>query len=197
MDATRVQMNVQGTADSMRADSLVQGNIAAFERETGLDIENDILSWMVGEVAFSITGVDRTGFFPVPEFAIAVASKDQGKASAFFQRAETLLADAARDRASMPVSWQGEEHEGQTIRFAPTPVGEGLAISYVVTNDFALVASKPALVRQMLDARTGRAEALPSNPAFSALTDFYPEQVNCIGYVNIEELMTQIQGLMG
>jgi hypothetical protein len=197
VDATRVQMNVEGTADSMRADSLVQSNIAAFERESGLDIENDILSWMGGEVAFSITGVDRSGFFPVPEFAIAVASKDQGKANAFFQKAETLLSDAARDRASMPVSWQAEEHEGQTIRFAPTPVGEGLAISYVVTNDFALVASKPALVRQMLDARTGRAEALPSNPGFSALTDFYPQQVNGIGFINLEELMTQIQGLMG
>lgn len=197
VDATRIQMDVQGTADSMRADSLVQSNIAAFERETSLDIEEDILSWVGEEVSFSITGVDRSGFFPVPEFALAVASKDQGKANAFFQKAETLLADAARERASMPVSWQAEEHEGQTIRFAPTPVGEGLSISYVVTNDFALVASKPALVRQMLDARTGRAEALPSNPGFGALTDFYPQQVNGIGYVNLEELMTQIQGLMG
>ncbi|MGH7588771.1 MAG: DUF3352 domain-containing protein [Gemmatimonadota bacterium] len=197
VDATRIQMDVQGTADSMRADSLVRSNIAAFERETGLDIEEDILSWVGEEVSFSITGVDRSGFFPVPEFAFAIASRDQGRANAFFQKFETLLADAARERASMPVSWQAEEHEGQTIRFAPTPVGEGLSISYVVTNDFALVASKPALVRQMLDARTGRAEALPSNPGFSALTDFYPQQVNGIGYVNLEELMTQIQGLMG
>jgi hypothetical protein len=197
VDATRIQMDVQGTADSMRADSLVRSNIAAFERETGLDIEEDILSWVGEEVSFSIAGVDRSGFFPVPEFAFAIASKDQGRANAFFQKFETLLADAARERASMPVSWQAEEHEGQTIRFAPTPVGEGLSISYVVTNDFALVASKPALVRQMLDARTGRAEALPSNPGFGALTDFYPQQVNGIGYVNLEELMTQIQGVMG
>jgi hypothetical protein len=49
----------------------------------------------------------------------------------------------------------------------------------------------------MLDARTGRAEGLASNPGFSALTDFYPQQVNGIGYVNLEELMTQIEGLMG
>lgn len=197
VDATRIQMDVQGTADSMRADSLVRSNIAAFERETGLDIEEDILSWVGEEVSFSITGVDRSGFFPVPELAFAVANRDQGKARAFFQKFETLLQDAARDRASMPVSWQAEEHEGQTIRFAPTPVGEGLSISYVVTSDFALVASKPALVRQMLDARTGRAEGLASNPGFSALTDFYPQQVNGIGYVNLEELMTQIEGLMG
>lgn len=197
VEATRVQMDVKGTPDSMRADSLVQSNIAAFELETGLDIENDILSWMGEEVSFSITGVDRSGFFPVPEFALAIASKDAGRARAFFQKFETLLADAARERASMPVSWQGEEYEGQAIRFAPTPVGEGLSVSYAVTNDFALVASKPALVRQMLDARTGRADALPSNPGFGALTDFYPQQVNAIGYVNLEQLMTQIQGLMG
>jgi hypothetical protein len=120
VDATRIQMDVQGMADSMRADSLVRSNIAAFERETGLDIEEDILSWVGGEVSFSITGVDRSGFFPVPEFAFAIANKDQGRARAFFQKFETLLADAARERASMPVSWQAEEHEGQTIRFAMT-----------------------------------------------------------------------------
>ncbi len=197
VDATRIQMEVEGTADSMRADSLVQGNIAAFESATGLDIEDDILSWMGEEASFSMMGVDETGFFPLPEFALTVASRDEGRARAFFQKAETLLADAARQRASVPVSWQGEEYQGQTIRFAPTPLGEGLAISYVVTSDFAIVASKPALAKQMLDARTGRAQALPSNPDFGALTEFYPQQVNAIGYVNVERIMTQTQGLMG
>ncbi|MGH7563163.1 MAG: DUF3352 domain-containing protein [Gemmatimonadota bacterium] len=197
VDATRIQMEVEGTPDSMRADSLIQGNIAAFERSTGLDIENDILAWMGEEISFSMTGVDESGFFPLPEFALVVASRDEGKARAFFQKAEGLLVDAARQRASVPVSWQGEEYQGQTIRYAPTPLGEGLAISYVVTSDFAIVASKPALAKAMLDARTGRAEALPSNPDFGALTEFYPQQVNAIGFVNVERIMTETQGLMG
>ncbi|MGH7558138.1 MAG: DUF3352 domain-containing protein [Gemmatimonadota bacterium] len=197
VDATRIQMEVEGTPDSMRADSLVQSNIAAFEQATGLDIENDILSWIGEEISFSMMGVDESGFFPLPEFALTVASRDEGSARAFFQKTEALLADAARQRASVPVSWQGEEYQGQTIRYAPTPLGEGLAISYVVTSDFAIVASKPALAKQMLDARTGRAEALPSNPDFGALTEFYPQQVNAIGYVNVERIMTVTQGLMG
>ncbi|MGH7571650.1 MAG: DUF3352 domain-containing protein [Gemmatimonadota bacterium] len=197
VDATRIQMEVEGTPDSMRADSLVQGNIVAFERSTGLDIENDILAWMGEEVSFSMTGIDESGFFPLPEFALVVASRDEGKARAFFQKAEGLLVEAARQRASVPVSWQGEEYQGQTIRYAPTPLGEGLAIAYVVTSDFAIIASKPALAKQMLDARTGRAEALPSNPDFGALTEFYPQQVNAIGFVNVERIMTEAQGLMG
>ncbi len=197
VDATRIQMEVEGTPDSMRADSLVQGNIAAFERSTGLDIEDDILAWMGDEISFSITGVDKSGFFPLPELAITVASRDEGRARAFFQKAETLLADAARQRASVPISWQGEEYEGQTIRYAPTPLGEGLAISYVVTSDFAIVASKPALARQMLDARTGRSQALPSNPDFGALTEFYSQKVNAIAFVDVEGIMTETQGLMG
>lgn len=197
VDATRIQMDVEGTPDSMRADTLVQRNIARFEAATGLDLENDILSWVGDEVSFSITGVDRSGFFPLPEIALAVASRDEGRARAFFQKAEALLADAARERASVVVAWQGEDYQGQTIRYAPTPLGEGLAISYVVTGDFAIVASKPALARQMLDARTGRAEALPSNPDFGALTGFYPQQVNAIAFVDVEGILTETQGLMG
>lgn len=197
VDATRIQMDVEGTPDSMRADSVVAGNIASFERSMGLDIEDDILAWMGEEVSFSMTGVDESGFFPLPEFALTVATRDEGKARAFFQRLEGLLADAARQRASVPVSWQGEEYQGQTIRYAPTPLGEGLAISYVVTSDFAIVASKPALARQMLDARTGRSQALPSNPDFGKLTEFYRPQVNAIAFVDVERIMTQTQGLMG
>lgn len=197
VDATRIQMDVEGTPDSMRADSLIQRNIAVFEQTTGLDIENDILAWLGEEVSFSVAGVDKSGFFPVPEFGFAVASRDEGKARAFFQKAEGLLADAARRQASVPVSWQTEEYQGQTIRYAPTPFGEGLAVSYVVTSDFAIIATKPALAKQMLDARTGRSQALPSNPDFGALTEFYPPKVNAIAFVDVERIMTETQGLMG
>lgn len=197
VDATRIQMDVKGTPDSMRADSLVRSNVEAFERSTGLDIEDDILAWMGEEVSFSMTGVDQSGFFPLPQFGVTVATRDQGKARAFFEKAEALMADAARQRASVPVSWQGEEYQGQTIRYAPTPLGEGLAISYVVTSDFAIIASRPALAKQMLDARTGRSQALPSNPDFGALTTFYPQKVNALGFVNVERIMTETQGLMG
>lgn len=196
VEATREQMD--GTAaDSARADSIVAARLARFEQRTGIDVEDEIVSWIGEEVAFAITGVDKTGFFPVPQVALTVEAADRQKAQAFLTKAEGLVSDAARAQASIPLQWQAEEYEGQTIRYAPTPMGQGLALAYTVGNDFALVASSSGLVKRMLDARAGRAEALPANPEFGTMTEFYPQRVNGLGYVDIESILTEVEGLMG
>ena len=197
IEATRIQMQVQGTPDSLQADSLVTRQIAAFQRETGIDLQADLVSWVGQEVAFAVAGVDKTGFFPIPEIALTVATRDSQRSQAFLTKLEGLVSQAAAERASIPLQWQAEEHQGQTVRYAPTPMGEGLALSYSVTSDFLLVASSRGLVKRMLDARGGSAQALPSNPGFGAMTEFYPSQANALGFMNIEEILTEVQGLMG
>ena len=196
VDATRIQIGVDNTPDSLRGDSLVANEIASFEAETGIDIEEDILSWVGEEAAFAITGVDRSGFFPLPETAFTIASRNEGRARAFLTKLEGILIETARVRASIPITWQTETFDGQTIRYAPTPLGEGLSVAYFVTNEFVVIASNRALARRMLEARGGRAQALPSNPGFGAMTRFYPQQVSALGYVNIEQILTEVQSLM-
>jgi hypothetical protein len=110
---------------------------------------------------------------------------------------EGELAEMARVRASVPLTWAAEEYQGQTIRYAPTPLGEGLSLSYTVDDAFVLVATNRALLKSMIDARAGRAQALPSNPSFASMTEFYPAQANLLGFVNIEQILTQVQDLMG
>lgn len=195
--ATRVQMDVEGTPDSARADSVVNSNLAAFEAETGIDIEDDLLSWIGDELSLGVVGVDRTGFFPLPEIGFAIAVRDRGRATAFFGDVETLVGDLARDRASVALAWQEEQYEGRTIRYAPTPLGEGATLAYTVGDDFALVSSSRGVVKRMLDARAGRAQALPSNPDFGTMTAFYPQEVNAIGFLDLEEVLSQVEDLLG
>jgi hypothetical protein len=197
VEATRIQMDVQGTPDSLQADSLVASQLAAFQSETGIDVEADVVSWVGQEASFAIAGVDKTGFFPVPEMAFTIATKDPAKSRELLTRVEGLVGEAAAARASIPLQWQAEEHQGQTIRFAPTPMGEGLSLSYVVTDDFVVIGSSRGLVKRMLDARGGSAQALPSNPGFTAMTEFYPSEANALGFVNVEQILTEVQGLMG
>ncbi|HUP01368.1 MAG TPA: DUF3352 domain-containing protein [Gemmatimonadota bacterium] len=196
VDATRIQIGVKNTPDSLRADSLVASQIAAFEAETGIDVEEDILSWVGEEAAFAITGVDRSGFFPLPETAFTIATRNSERSREFLSEMEGLVTETARTRASIPLAWQSETYEGQTIRYAPTPLGEGLSVAYVVTDDFVVVASSRGLARRMLAAREGSADALPSNPNFSAMTRFYPQQVSALGFVNVEQILTEVQSLM-
>jgi hypothetical protein len=197
VQATRIQMDVAGTADSLQADTLVARQLAAFESETGVDVENDIVSWVGQEASFAIAGVDKTGFFPVPEMAFTIATRDAARSRTFLTRFEEIVGQAAAERASIPLAWQSEEYQGQPIRYAPTPMGEGLSLSYVVTNDFVVIGSSRGLVKRMLDARGGSAEALPSNPGFATMTSFYPAEANALGFMNIEAILTEVQGLMG
>lgn len=197
IDATRLQLGVAGEADSASADSVVAAQLRQAETELGLDIEDDLVSWVGSEVALAITGVDKTGFFPIPELAFTIATTDAGRTRTTMQTLEGRISQMALERASIPLQWQAEDVEGQTIRYAPTPMGEGLSLSYAVTSDFLLVASNRGLVRRMLDARAGRAQALPANEAFGTMTKFYPPKANVIGYVNLEQILTEVEGLMG
>lgn len=197
VEATRVQMGVEGTADSARADSVVGAGLAEFERETGIDVEEEIVAWVGDEIALAIAGVDKTGFFPIPEIALTIETTDPGRSRALMTKVEGLVTEAARVRASIPLEWQAEQYEGATIRYAPTPMGEGLAIAYTVGDEFVLVGSSRGLVGRMLDARAGRSAALPSNPDFGSMTDFYPQRANSLGFVNLERILTEIEGLLG
>jgi len=196
VDATRIQMGVADTPDSLRADSIVAASQRDFEQQTGIDIEEDIVAWVGREVALSVAGVDRSGFFPLPEIAIAVAARDAGRARAFLTRMESEIAEIARTRASVPIAWESEEYQGRTIRVAPTPLGEGLSLSYTVDDAFVLIATNRGLLKRMMDARAGRAQALPSNENFASMTQFYPQEANALGFVNIEQILTQVQDLM-
>lgn len=196
VDATRVQMGVENSPDSARADSVVATQLAAFERQAGIDLDEDVVAWVGEETALAITGVDKTGFFPIPEVALTIATKDRARTGRTMSKIENRVSQVALQRASIPLQWQTEEYQGQTIRYAPTPLGEGLALAYTVTEDFLLLASSRGLVRRMLDARGGRAQALPSNPDFGAMTRFYPEQANALGFVNIQQILIEVEGLM-
>ncbi|MDX1623391.1 MAG: DUF3352 domain-containing protein [Gemmatimonadota bacterium] len=197
IEATRVQMDVANTPDSARADSVVAAQLEAFESRTGIDVEEEVVAWIGEEAAFAITGVDKTGFFPIPEVAFTIGTTDPQTTRTFFTELEGTVAEMARAQASIPLQWQEEQYEGRTIRYAPTPMGEGLSVAYTVGEEFAVLASSRGLVKRMLDARAGRAEALPANPDFAAMTEFYPQRVSTLGFVNLEGILTEVEGLMG
>jgi hypothetical protein len=196
VDATRIQMNIADSPDSLRADSVVAASIQSFQQETGVDIQRDVVAWVGREAALGIAGVDKSGFFPLPEASLTVATQDRERSRAFLSRLETELTEVARVRASVPLTWQTEEYQGQQIRYAPTPLGEGLSVAYTIDEQFVLIGSNRSLVKRMLDARAGRAQALPQNPEFATMTEFYPQQANVLGFVNIEQILTQVQDLM-
>lgn len=195
VDVTRMQIDAQTRADSMRADSLVAGALGTMESETGISLENDLVPWVGDEGSLAITGVDRTGFFPVPEVAITLETTDEDASQAFMTKVEALLSEIAAARASIPVQWQSEAYEGATIRYAPTPLGEGLSLSYSIGEGFVLIASSRGLLKRMLDAEAGRAEALPADPNYLEIAPFYPDSTGTLSFVDIERILNEVQSV--
>lgn len=193
VDATRVQLEVQGTADSLRGDQEVEAAIERFERQSGLDIEEDIVAWLGDEIAFSVTGIDRSGFVPLPQIAIVATTRDADRAREAFSKLEALLTDLARDRASIPLSWQSEEAAGTTIR---STSAQFVQLAYAITDEEVVVTTGTAVLRSMLDARSEGVERLVTSPGFQSMSGFYPDAVNGIGYIDLAATLTEVEGLL-
>ncbi|MFN2432662.1 MAG: DUF3352 domain-containing protein [Gemmatimonadota bacterium] len=194
-DMARTEASLEGGADvSVEVDSA----IARFERQTGINVRNDILSWVGKEVAVGLNGVVRGGFFPVPEVSLAVQTTDAAKSKALMDKVEAQLVAAVQQSGQgFPVQFQQEDYKGVTLRFAPTPMGEGLAPGYAIHEEFVIVALSRNTLRRMIDVKTGAAPPVGSAAAFQALSDFFPGEVNIVGFANTVRVLDEVSSAMG
>lgn len=175
----------------------IDAGIAQFEQASGMSIPTDILGWMGKEAAIGLNGVVKGGFFPVPELSLAVQSTDTVKAKAFFDKLEVKLVEGMQSSPQgFPLQFQEEDYKGVKIRYAPTPMGEGLAPGYALHEDFALIALSRNTLKRMLDAKTGAVPTVSANPQFKSLSGFYPGEANIVGFANTAQLVTEVSSVM-
>ncbi len=188
-EAAMAQDSAAGPAAAARVDSA----IAEFERKSGMSIRSEILGWMGKEAALGLNGVVKGGFFPIPELSVAIQAADTAQARAFFTKLEADVAAAAQSAPqSFPVQFQEEDYKGVKIRFTPSPMGEGLAPSYAIHDDYAVVALARGTLKRMLDVKTGTGQTVRSNPRYQALGNFFPEQANVVGFLDVARLLGEI-----
>ena len=186
----------QAAASGGDAAAQVDQAIAQFQLASGMDIRTDILGWIGKEAAAGLNGVVKGGLFPVPELAFAIQTTDPARAKAFFDKLEAKLVEAMQQSAQgFPLQFQEEDYKGVKLRYAPTPMGEGLAPAYALHEDYALIALSRGTLKRMLDAKTGAAPGVASNPGFQALSGFFPGEANFVGYANTAQLFTEMGAL--
>lgn len=183
----------QDSASAPEATARIDSAIVDFERQSGMNIKKDILGWMGREATLGLTGVVKGGFFPVPELSLAIRASDVAGAQAFFGKLETQVTAAAQGSPQgFPIQFQEEDYKGTKIRFAPTPMGEGLAPAYAIHDDYALVALSRATLKHMLDVKTGAAPAVSTSSQYQSLSGFYPAQANVLGFLDTARLIGEI-----
>jgi len=130
--------NIGGAFDSVLG-AVVQSNpeaakgLADFEKSIGLNVRNDVLSWMHGETVIAV-GPPTTG--PTPDFALLVHPTDQAKA----QAAVSKIASVLEQNLGVKLD-QKPGPNGSTMYVFPAAIRTGIQPAMVLLSDKFILAS--------------------------------------------------------
>jgi uncharacterized protein DUF3352 len=110
----------------------IKGFLDQMKLATGLDLEQDILSWMNGE---SVIAVGKVGEGGIPEVGILIEPSDKAKAAAGF----TKIKDAAEKTLGVPLT--PGDLEGTTSYASPEPFLPGVQPAMGLLPDRFILAS--------------------------------------------------------
>ena len=159
------------------------------EAEIGVDLEQDIFSWMTGELAFAMLLPDGVSL-----------SLDEIHANVYVEfddRAEVLsgmkkIQDAIEDEG---VEFRVVDIEG--IYAVVTDVGDeeglpNLTPGYVVLDDYVVIGTTLASLRQAVDAERGDIASLQGSSAFSRPLEAAGGSTDFLMYANIRRVVREI-----
>ena len=110
---------------------------AQIQQTTGLDLQNDVLSWMHGE---SVIVVGPPAGGPLPDFALLIAPSDQSKA----QAAVTKIQAALQQRAGIKLDQRNVS--GGTMYVFPQAIRQGVQPAMALLGGKFILASSPDYV---------------------------------------------------
>lgn len=181
--------------------------IAVAEKNMGMSIEGDILSWIGDEIAYTFNEVNVEGIFPIPKMALIVKVKDEAKAKAFLEKLVDLInkqavaapaaaapgagAPAETAPAAPPFQLKLEKtnYGGVEVNAMNVPlIGKGLSPGYAFVNGFLVVASGSSMLEKMIDVSQNKGNSIISDPNYKKVASAIAGDVNQLGYVNTEKM---------
>ncbi|MCH8294799.1 DUF3352 domain-containing protein [Candidatus Poribacteria bacterium] len=166
----------------------ILGGLDTLQTQFGIDIEEDLLSWMGSEIAAVSSGdlsfLPRDGgnlgnITTVPDFLLLIQTTDSMKAAESLGR----LADLLGMTLGAMVNWETMQYLETDIHTAQIPDAP-VQPSYAVTDGYVLIATQPSSLKAALDCAKGNVKNLLTNPGFQELRAIAPEMVNSISYAN-------------
>jgi len=124
----------------LQSNQLGAQDLQKFQQSLGLDIRQDVLSWMHGEAVIAV-GPPTTG--PTPDFALLVHATDQAKA----QAAVTKIGSLLEQKLGVKLD-QRPGPNGSTMYVFPAPIRTGIQPAMALVGDkFILASSTDYLTR--------------------------------------------------
>jgi hypothetical protein len=157
----------------------MQKGISEFEHDTGLSLEDDILSSLTGEVGFVLTFPEVVKPLRGPEFLlqdgfmIFCGVKDRERCAMSIQR---IL-------SAMRAELQQSEYKGATVYQIPAPDGSEYPHGYMFAGDMLVFGSF-----QKLEALINEAYPLAASEGFAGIAPQLPQHRGLLYYVNLEKM---------
>jgi hypothetical protein len=157
----------------------MQKGISEFEQDTGLSLEDDILSSLTGEVGIAVPFSDAmkplrgTEFLLQDGFVIFCGVKDRDRCAMSIQRVLSAM------RAEL----QQTEYKDVTIYQIPAPDGSEYPHGYMFAGDMLVFGNF-----QKLKALIDEAYPLAASEGFAGIAPQLPQHRDLLYYVNMEKM---------
>lgn len=155
----------------------------AFKVKTGITLDQ-FLDTFDNQIGIMIKAFNMDGMFPIPELALFVKVKET-------ETINTLIKGQI-NQTGMPL--MQEDHKGSKIEYMVLPVGGNMSPSYTFSNGFFMLAINRELLKSMLD--TDKQNDLTTNSGFKAVDKGLSGENNQVGYLAMEDLITQVQSMI-
>ncbi len=157
----------------------MERGVAEFEHDTGLSLEDDILSSLTGEAGFALTFPEAVKPLRGPEFVlqdgfmIFCGVKDRERCAMSIQRVLSAMRAELRQT----------EYKGVTIYQIPSPAGSEYPHGYMFAGDMLVFGNF-----QKLEALINEAYPLAASEGFASIRSQLPQQMSLLYYVNMEKM---------
>ncbi len=168
-----------------------------FEEEIGFDPERDAIELLTGEIAIAVL---PSYFGDLLDVGLDVGSGGEGIFEALLLAGvedEDAIADSLDDLADW-MEDQGVDIDQERLGEYEATVAsfddfEGFEPGYVITDDWAVVASNVDSLEEFHDAATGAVENLGSRSEFRNLADTVPEPLHSLLYADLGGVLEMVE----
>jgi len=161
------------------------------QQQFGVDVEEDLFSWMGNEVGVVYSDYPAVLKNNIPDkICLILEVSDSEKASQSLQKLANLGISIVKEK-DMELSIQPQEYMGETIYTVsqlPIPIRPG----YAIVNNFLLLSPSVEYIKKLIDCSAGRVKNISASTVFQSVRDRITENVNGIGFVDLERYMEQM-----
>ncbi|HOX09462.1 MAG TPA: DUF3352 domain-containing protein [Candidatus Omnitrophota bacterium] len=157
--------------------------IDGFEKQMGINIENDLIPALGDETGMCLTDINLDGMIPMPHFVIFLKVDKK-------EAIDRLLA-----KFTQGGSMQSESYKGTDIKYMNLPFGMAFQPAFCYAGDYFLFSLGREPIKGSIDSYSGAAKSLFENEDFKSVNHGLMDPANKVTYLKVDTLLQKGKGI--